>query len=95
MLAELPVVSVLMITCNHEPFVLRAIESVFAQDFNGPMELVIGEDCSADNTRAIIEDVCRKALIHVRLLESEQNVGMHANARCVQAECRGKYLALF
>jgi glycosyltransferase involved in cell wall biosynthesis len=84
----------MMITYNHEPYIREAIESVFAQDFNGPMELVIGEDCSTDNTRAIIEDVCRDAPIHVRLLTSERNVGMHANGRRVLAECRGKYIAL-
>lgn len=94
MLAELPVVSVLMITYNHEQFIRRAIESVFAQDFDGPMELVIGEDCSTDNTRAIIEDVCKSAPIHVRLLASERNVGMHANGARTLGACRGEYLAL-
>lgn len=89
-----PLVSVMMITYNHEPYIRQAIESVFAQDFDGPMELVIGEDCSTDNTRAIIEDVCRNAPIHVRLLTSERNVGMHANTARTLADCCGKYLAL-
>ena len=93
-LTDLPVVSVKMITYNHEPFIREAIASVFAQDFDGPMELVIGEDCSTDNTRAIIEEACRNAPIPVRLLTSRQNVGMHANgARTLQA-CGGRYVAL-
>lgn len=58
------------------------------------MELVIGEDCSTDNTRAIIEEICRDAPIPVRLLTSEQNVGAHANAGRVTAHCTGRYVAL-
>lgn len=93
-LIERPVVSANLVTYNHEPYIRRAIESVFAQDFDGPMELVIGEDCSTDNTRAIIEEVCRDAPIPVRLVTSEQNVGAHANAGRVTAECNGRYIAL-
>lgn len=93
-LKETPVVSANLVTYNHEPYIRRAIESVFAQDFEGPMELVIGEDCSTDTTRAIIEETCRDAPISVRLVTSEQNVGPHANASRVTAECSGRYVAL-
>lgn len=91
---EAPVVSVNMITYNHGPFIREAIESVFAQDFDGSMELVIGEDCSTDNTRAVIEEVCREAPIPVRLLTSKQNVGMHANGARTLRACGGRYVAL-
>lgn len=48
-----PVVSVRMITYNHELNLTEAIESVIAQKTNFPIELVSGEDCSTDNTREI------------------------------------------
>ena len=50
-----PVVSVAMITYNHERFITKAIESVLAQRTRFPIELVIGEDASSDDTRRHIE----------------------------------------
>jgi glycosyltransferase involved in cell wall biosynthesis len=52
--------SVAMITCNHERFIGQAIESVLAQKVNFDYEIVIGEDCSTDGTRAVILDFQRR-----------------------------------
>jgi glycosyltransferase involved in cell wall biosynthesis len=46
--------SVAMIAYNHERFIAQAIESVLAQNVNFDYEIVIGEDCSSDGTRAIV-----------------------------------------
>ncbi len=46
-----PLVSVKMITYNHEPYITQAIEGVLMQKTDFPFELVIGEDCSTDGTR--------------------------------------------
>lgn len=91
---ERPVVSVLMITYNHERFIREAIESVFMQEVDFPIELVIGEDCSTDDTRAVIEAVCRHAPIPVRLLTSAANVGMHENFKRTLLSCTGEYVAM-
>ncbi len=89
-----PVVSVLMITYNHEAYIREAIESVFAQVTTFPIELVIGEDCSTDGTRRVIEHVCVNATIFVKLITSGNNVGMHANLqRCMKA-CVGEFVAM-
>jgi glycosyltransferase involved in cell wall biosynthesis len=53
---ENPVVSVCMITYNHEKFITEAIEGVLMQKTNFPIELIIGEDCSTDNTRKIVKE---------------------------------------
>ena len=50
-----PVVSVAMITYNHENFIGEAIESVLMQETGFPIKLVIGEDCSTDKTREIVK----------------------------------------
>ena len=47
----MPVVSVMMTTYNHAPYIAQAIEGVVAQKTDFPIELIIGEDCSIDNTR--------------------------------------------
>ena len=49
-----PKVSVLMPTYNYGRFLGEAIESVLAQDFTD-YELIIMDDCSADDSRAVAE----------------------------------------
>ncbi len=89
-----PKVSVLMITYNHEPFIAQAIASVLMQQTSFPYELVIGEDCSTDGTRAIVEQFQRQYPNHIRLLLHPQNVGMFENFRQTYAACQGEYIAL-
>lgn len=87
-------VSVHMITYNHEKYIGQAIESVLMQRVSFPMELVIGEDCSKDGTRAI---VCRYRDAHPEIIHAllpETNLGAHENSERVQAACTGEYIAI-
>ena len=52
-LCKEPLVSVHMITYNHEPYIRKAIEGIMMQKTDFEFELVIGEDCSQDKTREI------------------------------------------
>lgn len=88
-----PLVSVNMITYNHEPYIRKAIDCVLAQKTNFPFELVIGEDCSTDGTRKIVFDYAGRYPGIIRLITSEQNVGMMKNAYRTGQACRGKYVA--
>jgi glycosyltransferase involved in cell wall biosynthesis len=88
-----PKVSVAMITYNHEKFIAQAIESVLMQETSFPIDLVIGEDCSTDGTRQIVEHYARLRPDVVWPLLHERNVGMHANVQAVLATCRGEYIA--
>jgi len=84
-----------MITYNHEPFIAQAIEGVLMQKTNFKYELVIGEDCSTDNTRKICEEYAHNYPDIIRLLPSEKNLGMFANGtRTMKACMNGKYIAL-
>lgn len=87
-------VSVWMITYNHERFISQAIESVLAQDTGFDYELVIGEDCSTDRTRDIVLEFQRRYPTRIRLLLQQENVGAGANAFDVLQACRGKYIAM-
>lgn len=89
-----PMVSVCMITYNHEAFIHEAIEGVLMQKTTFPIELVIGEDCSADNTRIICEEYAQKYPDIVRLLPSEKNIGLMPNFIRTLRACNGKYVAL-
>ena len=93
LLTKTPLVSVHMITYNHDPYIVQAIEGVLQQKTNFPIELIIGEDCSTDRTREIVLEYQRKNPALIRILLSDNNVGAHKNSRRVSAVCRGKYIA--
>jgi len=88
-----PKVSVFMITYNHQDYIGEAIESVMNQDYEN-LELVIGEDCSTDNTRKIVKKYSEKYPQKIKLILHEQNVGMHRNTESVIKACDGDYVAL-
>jgi len=93
-LAIRPLVSVHMLAYRHEPFIAAAIQSIADQKTDFPIELIIGEDCSPDRTLEIALDYQRRYPALIRVLSSEANVGMHANAdRCLGAS-RGNYIAI-
>jgi glycosyltransferase involved in cell wall biosynthesis len=89
----LPLVSVAMITYNHERFVTKAIESVLTQETSFPFELVIGDDASSDHTREQIETHRAHSPGVVRTLIRPTNIGMHRNLESVLDACRGDFIA--
>ncbi|MDR1809745.1 MAG: glycosyltransferase [Prevotella sp.] len=89
-----PLVSVCMITYNQERFISQAIEGVVIQKTDFPVELVIGEDCSTDNTRAICMEYKEKYPDKIKLLLPEKNLGMIRNFLATLQSCTGKYIAL-
>lgn len=90
---DAPRVAVCLLTYNHERYIAQAIESVLMQETDFPVELVIGEDCSTDGTRAICERYARAHPDRIRLLPAMCNLGMGANARRTLEACRGSYIA--
>lgn len=93
-IALTPLVSVLMITYNHGPYLADAIEGVIAQQTDFPIELLIGEDCSTDNTREVALDYQRRYPQLIRVIYSEKNVGAALNFKRIVVESRGEYAAL-
>ena len=91
--ARLPLVSVVTITYNHEPFIAKTIEGVLMQQVGFPIEYIIAEDCSTDGTRKICEEYAAKYPDLIRLIVSDMNVGPGENERRAYAAARGKYIA--
>lgn len=74
-MSDRPTVSVVLRTYEHAGFITQAIESVLVQDLEVPFELVIGEDCSNDGTREIVERYAERYPETIRAVLPERNVG--------------------
>jgi len=91
---ETPLVSVWMITYNHEKYIAQAIEGVLMQKTNFKIELIIGEDCSTDNTAQIIKEYAKKYPSIIKPRFNQPNMGVMPNMIKTLNECTGKYIAL-
>lgn len=89
-----PLVSVFVIAYRHERFIGQAIESIVNQKTDFSFEIVIGEDCSPDNTRAICEEYAARYPDIIHLLPSERNLGPIGNGIRTLRACRGTYIAM-
>lgn len=87
-------VSVYMITYNHEKYIAQAIESVLMQKTDFPYQLIIGEDYSTDGTRKIVEEYAATYPEKIKAILNPQNLGPMRNAANVYKACTGKYVAM-
>jgi glycosyltransferase involved in cell wall biosynthesis len=88
------IVSVCMITYNHEKYISDAIEGVLMQKTEFPIQLIIGEDCSTDRTRTICEEYACEYPDKIKLLPSERNYGMMSNFLRTISASNGEYIAI-
>lgn len=89
-----PLLSILCITYNHEKYISKAIKSFLEQETSFDFEIVIGEDCSTDNTLEVILEFQKNHSKIIKIIKSENNIGVTKNFRRTLAACRGKYIAL-
>jgi glycosyltransferase involved in cell wall biosynthesis len=86
-------VSVLIKAYNHEKFIAQAVESAACQQTDFPYEIVVGEDCSTDGTRAVLRELGDRYPDKIRLFLRERNLGALRNFAETFKECRGDYVA--
>ena len=89
-------VSVLMITHNHEKYIEEAIKGILMQQVVFPVELLICNDASTDNTNKIIESSIHnnKSQVIITHTDHKQNIGMMSNFIFGLKNCKSKYIAL-
>ncbi|MBN2147358.1 MAG: glycosyltransferase [Anaerolineales bacterium] len=89
-----PKVSVMTTTYNHERYIAQAVESVVNQKTNFLIEMVVGEDCSTDQTRPILLALQEKHPFIIRPLLRESNWGRRRNFIDTLFTCEGQYIAI-
>ena len=88
---RIPRVSVIIPTYNRASMLTRAADSVLAQTFRD-FELLIVDDCSADETPDVVADVVN-ADPRVRSFRHNRNRGIAATRNTGIANARGEYVA--
>lgn len=92
-MGNIPLVSVMMLTYNHGRYIGEAIRGVVFQKFNHQFELVIGDDCSTDDTLQVCREWQKRFPHIIKILERPRNIGVQRNLIETISACRGKYLA--
>jgi len=85
-------ISVVMITYNHEKYIEKAIESVLMQEGDFEFELLIGNDKSPDNTEKILEKY--KDNKRIKIFNREKNLGATENIYDLYLKSKGDYIAI-
>lgn len=89
-------VSVCMITYNHQEFIQEAIEGVLCQvtDFN--VELIVVDDCSTDDTYKEMANAMQenKGGVNLKIFQQDNNIGIIPNFFSALNKCNGEYIAL-
>lgn len=89
-------VSVCMITYGHENYIHEALNGILSQETNFEIELVIANDCSPDNTDAIINDIISshpKGNL-IKYTRHTENLGIMPNLLFAIEQCQGEYIAM-
>lgn len=86
-----PLVSIAIISYNHEKFISNAIESVLSQTYAN-IEIIISDDASTDNTVNVINSYAKTHSDKIKLLTGKRNLGANANWFKAVSACNGKYV---
>jgi glycosyltransferase involved in cell wall biosynthesis len=92
-LSPAPLVSVVMITYNHERCIRQAVAGVLQQKTDFAFELILGEDCSTDQTRRLVQECQQAHPEKIRSVSAASNVGGPDNATRAMALARGRFIA--
>ncbi|MES1247571.1 MAG: glycosyltransferase family 2 protein [Actinomycetota bacterium] len=84
--------SILMPVYNELATIERAVESVFAAEITGSLELLIVDDGSTDGTRELLRE--RTWPDRVRIVEHDRNRGKGAALRTALEHAQGEYSAV-
>jgi len=99
-----PLLSVRLMTYNHENFIKKAMDGIMSQRTDFDFEVVVGDDFSTDQTLEIIKSYNSTKRINIRILDrpvggeywiKRKKSGTHiTNLIDILNNCKGKYIAL-
>ena len=85
--------SVCVVTYNQEKYIEQCLQSLVDQVTAFDYEIIVGDDCSTDSTRTIIENLYKKYPEKIKPIYHKNNIGATENYRIVHLAASGKYVA--
>lgn len=88
-----PLVSICIPSYNHQNYISQTIESIILQDYQN-IELIIIDDCSIDNSDAVINsffDKCKRRFSRFEYIKNAKNKGISYNLNQAIKWAQGKY----
>ena len=89
-----PKVSIVCITYNQEAYIKEALESFVMQKTNFPFEVIVGEDCSTDRTRQIVQEYAEKNPEIIKPIYQKENTGGRKNFVDAMNAATGEYFVI-
>jgi len=92
-----PKVSVVIITYNQEPYIRHCLDGVLMQKTSFPIEILINDDASTDNTALIVKEYVLKnpeIIKPVYQTTNQYSQGVHPWFDILFPKTQGKYVAL-
>ncbi len=86
-------VSVVVATYNHEKYIAHALESIISQKVDFDYEVLVGEDCSTDNTAEIVKKYADMYPDIIVPFIREKNLGIGGNVPELMTHISGEYVS--
>ncbi|UJF23142.1 glycosyltransferase family 2 protein [Shewanella sp. OMA3-2] len=87
-----PKVSVCVVTYNHSKYLAKCLQSIIDQKTSFKFEIIVGEDCSTDDTKEILADFYSRYPHVIVPIYHSINVGGSENYLAVHKQAVGDYI---
>lgn len=88
-----PKVSVCVVTYNQEKYIRQCLQSIVNQKTDFSFEIIVGDDCSTDKTRAYVQELSNMYPQIIKPIFHEKNIGPADNYFAVHKVAIGDYIA--
>ena len=89
-----PRISVICPCYNHAPYIRQALDSILMQEVDFPIEILVGEDCSPDDSRAVLQAYEAEHPGVLQIFYREKNMGGTRNVYDLLMRAQGEYLII-
>ena len=93
MSARKPLVSILLITMNHEEFIEKACKSAIHQTYPD-IEIIFLDNCSRDDTANIAKKVLQNSQIPYKFIKNTESFGVAKNLNIMVCEASGDFVSI-
>lgn len=87
-------VSIAVTVYNLEQYIEPCINSILNQQTDFDYQIIVGEDCSTDNSRKVLLKLKDAHPNKIKLIFNNKNLGNHANWFSIFEQCETKYIGV-